>query len=58
MADAAGGNAQAVGNKPILRQRWGTWSCMSDWWRTGIAGYGYTPEEAYADWKQQGGLTA
>ena len=31
---------------------------MSDWWRTGIAGYGYTPEEAYADWKQQGGMKA
>ena len=61
MADAARGNAQAVEAqraKPILRRRWGIWGCMADWWRTGIAGYGYTAEDAYEDWKQQGGLTA
>jgi hypothetical protein len=45
--------------KPRLRVKWGVWSCAS--WTIAPdvpvmlfrIGYGYTPEEAYIDWRAQ-----
>jgi hypothetical protein len=45
--------------KPRIRRKWGVWSCSSirfvsfDWWPRGVIGYGYTPKDAYRDWKEQ-----
>jgi hypothetical protein len=38
--------------KPRIRRRYGIWGCMSGTcWADCVIGYGYTPAEAYADWK-------
>lgn len=40
--------------KPHLYLKWGVWCCVS---ANGTLrmGYGYSPCEAFEDWKQQGG---
>lgn len=40
--------------KPRLRKRYGIWGCVSGLsWFEFVMGFGYTPEEAYAEWKRE-----
>lgn len=45
--------------KPRIRLRFGVWGCVSR--RPGghglIAGYGYTPMQAYDDWRSRAPIT-
>lgn len=42
--------------KPRIRLMQRVWCCcLPDWQRTRIVGMGYTPAEAYEDWKRLGG---
>lgn len=43
-----------MNQKPHLYRRWGIWCCrLLDVTHTYICGHGYTPREAYDDWKAQ-----
>lgn len=43
--------------KPRIRYSRHVWSCacrLVDWWKQyPVIGYGYTPKEAYEDWRAQ-----
>jgi hypothetical protein len=40
--------------KPRIRLFRKVWDCrLPNWLETGVIGFGFTPEEAYAAWQQQ-----
>lgn len=46
--------------KPRLRIKHGVWCCRSPWPPNlrdiVLTGYGYKPQEAYAEWLERGGI--
>lgn len=39
--------------RPHLDIRYGIWRCSTNWGGRRVAGFGYSPKEAYAEWKRE-----